>query len=272
VNSGHSPDGSDETPRQRLVGALSASIEEVGYPATTVTDIVRRAKTSRRTFYDYFADREACLVALLTNINTQGLRSIRAAIDIEAPWEVQIAQAVRAWIENEGQWIGFTIELWEQIAQRLGWKTSYVAVTDVKDQLQAVADDKADIAAGGLSITAERERRFDFSQPILDAGLQILVPPEDHTDSTPRSSSTTRTTVWPSGWAVTFANLPTERCSPSARTARTRRSTASGSAPMSTPPATTTDFRRSPTSVVGYERSALCMDPRAAQDPEVPPG
>jgi AcrR family transcriptional regulator len=100
VNFGHSPDGSDETPRQRLIGALSASIEEVGYPATTVTDIVRRAKTSRRTFYDYFADREACLVALLTHINTQGIRSIRAAIDIEATWEVQIAQAVRAWIEN----------------------------------------------------------------------------------------------------------------------------------------------------------------------------
>ncbi len=100
VNFAPSPDGSDETPRQRLIGALSASIEQVGYPATTVTDIVRRAKTSRRTFYDHFADREACLVALLTHINTQGIRSIRAAIDIEAPWEVQIAQAVRAWIEN----------------------------------------------------------------------------------------------------------------------------------------------------------------------------
>jgi polar amino acid transport system substrate-binding protein len=88
-------------------------------------------------------------------------------------------------IENQGQWTGFTIELWEQIAQRLGWKTNYVTVTDVKDQLQAVADGRADIAAGGLSITAERERRFDFSQPTLDAGLQILVPHEDHKDSAP---------------------------------------------------------------------------------------
>jgi AcrR family transcriptional regulator len=100
VNVGHSPDGSDETPRQRLIGALSASIEEIGYPATTVTDIVRRAKTSRRTFYDFFDDREACLVALLTHINTQGIRAIRGGIDVEAPWDVQIAQAVRAWIEN----------------------------------------------------------------------------------------------------------------------------------------------------------------------------
>ncbi|WP_319437168.1 transporter substrate-binding domain-containing protein [Mycobacterium sp. RTGN5] len=88
-------------------------------------------------------------------------------------------------IENQGQWTGFSIELWQQIAQRLGWQTNYVTVTDVKSQLQAVADSKADIAAGGLSITAERERRFDFSQPTLDAGLQIMVPQHDHSTSVP---------------------------------------------------------------------------------------
>jgi len=88
-------------------------------------------------------------------------------------------------IDNGGDWTGFTIELWEQIAQRLGWKTNYITVSDVKGQQQAVADGKADIAAGGLSITAERAQRFDFSQPILDAGLQILVPRNDHTDNTP---------------------------------------------------------------------------------------
>ena len=33
----------------------------------------------------------------------------------------------------------------------------------------------ADLAIAAISITAERERRFDFSQPMFDAGLQILV-------------------------------------------------------------------------------------------------
>ena len=48
-------------PRQRLIDALAASITDVGYSATTVADIVRRARTSRRTFYENFTDREACL-------------------------------------------------------------------------------------------------------------------------------------------------------------------------------------------------------------------
>jgi len=89
---------SDASPRQRLLDALAASIAEVGYPATTVADIVQRARTSRRTFYDHFADREACLVALLTIINRQAIQAISAGVDVNAPWEVQIRQAVESWI------------------------------------------------------------------------------------------------------------------------------------------------------------------------------
>ena len=33
----------------------------------------------------------------------------------------------------------------------------------------------ADVGVGAISITSEREARFDFSQPILNAGVQILV-------------------------------------------------------------------------------------------------
>jgi len=88
----------DAAPRQRLLDALAASIAEVGYPATTVADIVQRARTSRRTFYDHFADREACLVALLTAINRQAIQAISAGVDTSAPWEMQIRQAVESWI------------------------------------------------------------------------------------------------------------------------------------------------------------------------------
>src|SRR4051794_29589088 len=38
--------------RQRLLDALEASIAEGGYSRATVADIVRRARTSRRTFYE----------------------------------------------------------------------------------------------------------------------------------------------------------------------------------------------------------------------------
>lgn len=94
------PAVTEVTPRQRLVDALAASIADVGYSATTVADIVRRARTSRRTFYEHFSDREACLVALLGDTNRAAIEVISAAVDPAAPWESQIRQAVQAWIAN----------------------------------------------------------------------------------------------------------------------------------------------------------------------------
>jgi AcrR family transcriptional regulator len=86
--------------RSRLLEALIGSIAEGGYQNTTVADIVRRAKTSRRTFYEHFASREECFVALLTTINAQHVRSIAEAVDQSAPWQDQVRQAVEAWIAS----------------------------------------------------------------------------------------------------------------------------------------------------------------------------
>ena len=71
---------------------------------------------------------------------------------------------------------GFTIELLEEIAQHQGWSLNYVDVDNVSGQLKAVTDGRADAAAGAISITADRAMAYDFSQPTLNAGLQILVP------------------------------------------------------------------------------------------------
>lgn len=84
--------------RGRLLDGLAASIAEIGYPRTTVADIVRRARTSRRTFYEHFADKEACFVALLADVNAQMIREISAAVDPHAPWKRQVRQAVEGWI------------------------------------------------------------------------------------------------------------------------------------------------------------------------------
>ncbi|MCV7216386.1 TetR/AcrR family transcriptional regulator [Mycobacterium crocinum] len=93
-------DRAQSTPRQRLVDALADSIADISYSATTVADIVRRARTSRRTFYEYFTDREACLVALLADTNRRAVETISSAVDPGAPWETQIRQAVEAWVAN----------------------------------------------------------------------------------------------------------------------------------------------------------------------------
>ncbi len=54
-----------EIQRSRLLAGALRAIDEVGYPGATVTQITSRARVSRRTFYELFADREACLLALI---------------------------------------------------------------------------------------------------------------------------------------------------------------------------------------------------------------
>jgi AcrR family transcriptional regulator/DNA-binding MarR family transcriptional regulator len=53
-----------EIQRTRLLAGALAAIEEHGWADTTVARITTRARVSRRTFYQLFADREACLAAL----------------------------------------------------------------------------------------------------------------------------------------------------------------------------------------------------------------
>ncbi len=86
--------------RQRLLDALEESIAEDGYPHTTVADIVRRARTSRRTFYEHFESREACFVELLTDANADQVTQISAAVDADSPWRDQVRQAIEAWISS----------------------------------------------------------------------------------------------------------------------------------------------------------------------------
>ncbi|WP_240630914.1 transporter substrate-binding domain-containing protein [Mycolicibacterium sp. GF69] len=84
-----------------------------------------------------------------------------------------------------GELTGFSIELWEEIAKRRDWTTHYLDTDDVRGQLAAVTDGRAEVAVGGISLTAEREQSFDFSHPTLDAGLQIIVPVHDTRPSVP---------------------------------------------------------------------------------------
>jgi AcrR family transcriptional regulator len=84
--------------RQRLLDGLAASITEAGFRETTVADVVRRARTSRRTFYEHFSGKEECFIALLADANRDMIRQISEAVDPGAPWAKQVRQAIEAWI------------------------------------------------------------------------------------------------------------------------------------------------------------------------------
>jgi AcrR family transcriptional regulator len=88
----------EEPFRRRLFDGLAESIVEDGYRSTTVADIVRRAHTSRRTFYAHFAGKEECFIALLGDFHAEMIRQISAAVDPHAPHTAQVRQAVEAWL------------------------------------------------------------------------------------------------------------------------------------------------------------------------------
>jgi AcrR family transcriptional regulator len=90
----------DAASRRRLLDGMAAAIAERGYRESTVADVVRHARTSRRTFYEQFASRQACLIELLTEANAEMVRKIAAAVDPAAPWEAQVRQAIEAWIAS----------------------------------------------------------------------------------------------------------------------------------------------------------------------------
>jgi AcrR family transcriptional regulator len=54
------PDIGQRTQRQRIINAMIESCEEKTYAATTISDIVARARISRTTFYKQFDDKRAC--------------------------------------------------------------------------------------------------------------------------------------------------------------------------------------------------------------------
>jgi len=79
---------------------MAASIEAKGYRETTVADVVRLARTSRRTFYEHFEDRAACFIALFEEVNEQTMEQVAAAVHPDQPWEAQVDAALDAYLDS----------------------------------------------------------------------------------------------------------------------------------------------------------------------------
>lgn len=82
--------------RSRFTGALESLLAEKRFPKITIGDLVGRAHTSRRGFYEQFDSKEACLLALLKEAAETGSAQVSAAVDRTAPWQTQLRQLVTA--------------------------------------------------------------------------------------------------------------------------------------------------------------------------------
>ena len=76
---------------------------------------------------------------------------------------------------------GFSIDLWNALAQRLkaDFSLTELGLHSESAQLQAVQRGDAEVAISAITMTAERERQVDFTIPYFDSGLQIIVRSQD---------------------------------------------------------------------------------------------
>ncbi len=74
--------------------------------------------------------------------------------------------------DKDGKWYGISIELWEKIARDLHiqyqWKEHTLATL-----LDGVSNSSLDAGIAAITITAQREKKFDFSHSYYSTGLSI---------------------------------------------------------------------------------------------------
>jgi AcrR family transcriptional regulator len=183
--------------RQRLLDGLAAAISERGYHASTVADVVRYARTSKRTFYDHFAGKQECFLELLgVDIELLG-RRIETAVDPQADWHLQIRQAVEAYVAHIESRPALTLSLIRELpslgdaarpVQRRGLQVLSSLLIDLsaspgfrRAELPPLTAPLAVVLLGGLreltALAVEDGRAVrEIVEPAVDASVALLGP------------------------------------------------------------------------------------------------
>lgn len=76
--------------------------------------------------------------------------------------------------DTHGHWIGVAVDLWENVSKENGFAYEYVEVT-LSDIVPKLQNGELDLALGEISVSADRERKVDFTQPFLVTSLAAAV-------------------------------------------------------------------------------------------------
>ena len=117
-----------------------------------------------------------CILAKLVVGLCLILASPALAQDAAAPAELRvITRQISPFVFKDSDgYKGFSVELWASIAKELDKPFHFVDKKNVTEILEGMQTGEGDVAIAAISITSEREQRFDFSQPMFESGLQIL--------------------------------------------------------------------------------------------------
>lgn len=78
----------------RMLAAAVEAVDDVGYARMTVAQVIGRARVSRKTFYDVFADREDCFLAAFEQAIAQARELALDAYAQEGDWRAGVRSAL----------------------------------------------------------------------------------------------------------------------------------------------------------------------------------
>ena len=112
------------------------------------------------------------LLALILLFSFFGVsETLKIGIKPSEPWVMYDKNAT----EKDRKPIGFSIDLWNKIAQNLKVKTEWVYFDSTSDLIDATKEGKVDASISAVTITSAREKEIDFSNSMYELGLQVMV-------------------------------------------------------------------------------------------------
>ncbi len=96
---------------------------------------------------------------------------LKVAIKASEPWVMYDKNLP----ESDRQPIGFSIDLWNEIARSLGRETEWIYHKTTPDVINSAEDSEVDLGIAAITVSSEREKRVDFSNSMYETGLQIMV-------------------------------------------------------------------------------------------------
>ena len=84
--------------RERMLLAVAEAVAEQGFATTTVADIIARARLSRRTFYEHFADKEECFLAAYDTVVEQLLAAVGQAYEQADGWPQKVHDGLETFL------------------------------------------------------------------------------------------------------------------------------------------------------------------------------
>jgi len=105
--------------------------------------------------------------------------TVKVGIKPSEPWVMYDTNVS----EENRKPIGFSIDLWNKIAQNLGKETEWVYYNSTSELLNAVKTGEVDTAISAITITSHREEQIDFSNSMYELGLQVMVSADNASSS-----------------------------------------------------------------------------------------